>query len=163
MGTIKHNGEIFNLNLLIQKNNVTSRRIAYFYCYNTELNKDKSETILASQDETFKQTAAHGDLLIILFKSFLSFSIHDSLQGKRGRSRHYAMHHFQGITPIILLFHSHFFIVGGHLTRRHYAIDFGGFKYWDSGNEFFLFLTWSQKTTCLKGFVMLSKSPLCLV
>ena len=29
--------EVFNLSLLIQKINVTSRKIAYFYYYNTEL------------------------------------------------------------------------------------------------------------------------------
>ena len=33
--------EVFNLNLLIQKINVTSRRIAYFYYHNTELKNYK--------------------------------------------------------------------------------------------------------------------------
>ena len=66
--------------------------------------------ILASQNETFKQIAAHGDSFIILFfPTFSSFMHHVKLKQNsrdtpRKRSLH-VMHHFYTITPIISLFH----------------------------------------------------------
>ena len=42
--------EVFNLSLLIQKVNVTSRRIAYFYYYNTELENYKGACLSRYKD-----------------------------------------------------------------------------------------------------------------
>ena len=42
--------ELFNLSLLIQKLNVTSKRIAYFYYYNTERKNYKGACLSRYKD-----------------------------------------------------------------------------------------------------------------
>ena len=46
--------EVFNLSLLIKKTNVTSRRIAYFYYYTTELKKNIREPRLSQYKDNMR-------------------------------------------------------------------------------------------------------------
>ena len=61
---------------MIQKTNVTSRKIAYFIIMTLNLkiisgpNCHEYEIVLASRNETFKQIAAQGDFFIIIFLLF---------------------------------------------------------------------------------------------
>ena len=84
------------LSFLIQKTNVTSRKIAYFIIMTLNLkiisgpNCHEYEIVLASRNETFKQIAAQGDFFIIFFLLFRLWcvtwnlcEIHDSHQEKR--------------------------------------------------------------------------------